>query len=142
MGRSIIITGARTFIYINGKRFGRCTSLSISSATPNKPIETVDSPIPVELAPTRQRTQVQLGLLRTEGDGGIEGRGMAPRGEQLPRGQYFSLAVTDRVTDTEIFRSDYCMVDNQNWQVQAKGRWEGSASISCLTWNNEIKPKG
>ena len=82
MGRSIIITGARTFIYINGKRFGRCTSLSISSATPNKPIETVDSPIPVELAPTRQRTQVQLGLLRTEGDGGIEGRGMAPRGEQ------------------------------------------------------------
>ena len=139
--QSIIITGARCFVYINNKRFGRCTAFSWVSLTPTRDVETVDTPIPAELAPTRQRVQVSMSLLRTVADGGLEGRGMVPRGEQLPEGQYCSVALVERLTDTVLFQADFCTVEQQAWNVVAHGRMEGQASLKAITWNNEVSSK-
>ena len=136
--RGIVITGARILVYLNGKKFGRALSFGFTSSTPYREIETIDKTLPAELAPTRQRVSAQLGIIRTEADGGAEGMGLIPPGADLPRGQYFTIELRDRVTSLTLFRSDACCVDSQSWQVVAKGRWEGQLSIKCIGCSDEV----
>ena len=138
MGYDLLVAGARIIVYINGKKFGRATSFSWVSTTPHRKIEGIDSTVPYELAPTRQNVNATLGILKTTADGGIEGVGMVPRGEMLPRGNYFTLALVDKASGLPVFRADWCVVDSQQWQVAAKGRLEGVAQIQAVTWSNEI----
>lgn len=137
-----LITAARLFVYVNGKKFGRCTSFSWSANTAHREIGGIDSPLPYELAPTRQSVTMQMGLLRTVADGGVEGAGMISHGEDIPTSQYFTVALVERVTDTVVFRADFCSVESQSWQVAAKGVMSGDVSIRALTWSNEVSVRG
>lgn len=137
MSRSRIITGARVLVYVNGKPFAQVTHFRWDSATPPKKIMGVDSGEPVELAPTTTMISGNMGLLRLSGDGGLEGAGIIPEFSEVPRGKYFSLALIDRATDTQIFRADRCWCASQSWDIPSKGMVTGQMTFEALGWNNE-----
>lgn len=124
-------------MYVNGAPFGRVTSFRFSSSTPRDAIYAIDSLDPFELAPTRTRVTGSLGLVRTIADGGAEGAGMTSNYEQLSREKYFSLMLVERISDTVIFRADYCSVVTQQWDVSAKEMVRGSIEFEALDWSNE-----
>lgn len=138
MPHSLIVTGARVFLYINGKKVGKVTSFMWKSTTDYKEINGLDSAEPYELASEITRVVGQVGLLRLAGDGGIEGLGITAQFEDLTRQKYVTIALVDRVTQTLLFRADQCVIVDQQWSVQVKNRLEGMMSFKGITWNNEF----
>lgn len=136
------ITGAHVICYVNGARFGRVTSVIWKSATPRKAIYGLDSVDPHELAPTTTRISFTVNLLRTIGDGGAEGAGMAANYEDLPREKYFTMQLVDRSTDTVLFQAQYCSVTMQSWSIPIKDKVTGVLEAEAITWSNEVKPLG
>jgi hypothetical protein len=126
-------------VYINNKPFAICTGFGFSSSTPMKPITGIDQVIPTELAPTVVHIRGSLGLMRTHGDGGLEGQGMAYRPEDLPWGRYFTITIVDRVNRKKIFQSNYCVVTDQNWNAPARGMVTGNVQFQAITWGNETQ---
>lgn len=137
--RAKTIVSAGVTVYVNGAPFGRVTSFRFSSNTPREAIYGIDSLDPFELAPTRTRITGSIGLVRTVADGGAEGAGLTTNYEQLSREKYFSLMLVERISDTVIFRADYCSVVNQQWDIAAKEMVRGTIEFEALDWSNEMR---
>jgi hypothetical protein len=132
-----IVVAAKVLVYINNKLYGQVTSFSWNSSTPNKKIRTVDLQVPVELASTTSDITFNMGVLRTIGDGGIQGVGLVAPMPQLAKQKYFSILLLERTLKMPIFRADYCMVDDENWTLVAKEKMAGQVSCSAIIWTNE-----
>jgi hypothetical protein len=137
MARSRLLTAAKLVLYVNGKPYSLATHLRWDSGTPKKSIYALDSGEPYELAPTTTKVSGSIGLLRLIGDGGLEGAGITPNFESLVREKYFTMALIERSTNTEIFRANRCSVVNQSWDVPSKSIVTGTFVFEALDWNNE-----
>jgi hypothetical protein len=137
MTRPKIVVAAKILVYINGKLFGRCTSFSWSSMTPRKKIRTIDIQHPVELAATTVDIGWQMGVLRTIGDGGLQGAGVVAQQSDLSREKYFTIQLVERTSGLTLFRSDLNNTDAEQWGVTAKGLLSGTANGSGILWVNE-----
>ena len=137
MAKSLIITGPKVFLFINGIKVGRVFSFSWSSSTPKKPIYGLDSNEPYELAPTTTSITGSVSVYKFTGDGGAEGAGMTPTNPNIPSEKYFTLMLMDQVSSNVIFRADQCSVLGQNWSVAVRGLLTGNISFQALSWSNE-----
>lgn len=137
MGQSRLITSARLLVYINGRLFGRCESFVINSVTPIKEIETIDLQFPSELAVTRCRVSWTMGVLRTIGDGGMQGAGIVAPQAVLSKQRYFTVQIVERQSGLTFFQSVLNMVDDESWSVVVKQIVRGSVSGRGILWTNE-----
>ena len=132
------LPSAGLIVYINSRPLGVVTGFRWSSDTARKEVRGVDCAQPLELGSTVTRITGQINLIRTHGDGGLEGQGVAAAYSDFTREKYFTLMVFDRVTDMPIFRADNCSVTNQSWEAPAKGLVSGNFSFLALDWGNEF----
>jgi hypothetical protein len=137
MTRPKIVVAAKILVYVNGKLFGRCTSFSWTSSTPRKKLRVIDIQVAVELMSTTIDVTWTMGVLRTVGDGGLQGAGVVAQQSELSREKYFTIQLVERTSGLTIFRSDLNNTDAEQWHVNAKGLLEGQASGSGITWVNE-----
>lgn len=135
--RPVILTSARVLVYVNGRRFGRCTSFTWSSQTQHREVETVDLEFPVELATARAKLSWQMGVVRTTGDGGAQGAGMVPQQTALSREKYFTLQLVDRASGYTLFKCSMCVTNSEQWTIRAPGVVAGQVSGAGITWSNE-----
>lgn len=134
---SRIIVGAKVVVYVNGRLFGRITAFSFESITNRKPIHTVDIPWAQELAATTVTTRGSMKILRLSGDGGAQGAQLVAPQHQISAEKYMTILVIDRSTETTLFQSDNCQVNSESWEVDARGRMEGSIGFESILWFNE-----
>lgn len=135
--RPKIAVAAAVLVYLNGKLFGRCTSFSWTSATPHREVRVIDTQHPIELASTTVSLKWNMGVLRTVGDGGLQGAGVVAQQTDLSREKYFTIQLVERRSGLTLFRSDLCNTDTEAWSVTAKGSLAGNASGSGILWVNE-----
>lgn len=135
--RPILVSGAKVLCYINGKLFGRVTSFSWASATPRKKIRCVDISIPLELAATTTDLTWQMGVLRTIGDGGLQGSGIVADFNNVIKEKYFTILLIERTSNLVLFKSDLCNTDSESWSVVNKSIMSGQVSGSGILWQNE-----
>lgn len=136
--RPRLVTAAKVLCYVNGKLLGRVTSFSWTSTTPRKKIRGVDIPHPLELAATTTDVSWNMGVLRTVGDGGMQGAGMiAAQQADVVREKYFTLLLIERSSNLVLFKADYCNTDSENWSINAKAIMSGQVTGSGIVWNNE-----
>lgn len=140
--RQKTIVGASVILYVNNKPYGQVVGFRFSSQTPRDAILAIDSLDPFELAPTSTKCSGSIELIRTAGDGGAEGGGFTTDYERLSREKYFSVMLMERITNTVIFRADFCSVVSQQWDFRAKQMAHGSLEFEALDWNNEVKSLG
>lgn len=133
-----IVTGANCILYVNGKPFARVSQFRWTIQTPSKEIRGIDVPTVMEFAPTLIRVAGSMTLWRTKGDGGVEGAGLAPIQDELPRGKYFSLMLIERITDTVLFRCDQAKVEHQDWDARTKALVQGTVAFVGITSSNEV----
>lgn len=140
--RSKLLSSAKVLCYINGQLFGRVTSFRWTSGTPRKELHGIDSSEPYELAQTTTRIVGTLGLLRQSMDGGLQGPGVVAQFANLTREKYFTIALVDRTSDTVIFQSNECSVEEENWELNPKSLMSGTLTFKGITWDNEAKRQG
>lgn len=141
MAQSKVITGGRTFCYINGNLFGRIDSFSFGYGTPKKAIRGIDIPFPIELAPTYLEVTGTMTLYRLVGDGGTQGAGINVDPMLLSLQKYFTILITERSSDINLFKADYCSTDNESWTVAARGVMKGTVTFHGIVWSNEASPQ-
>lgn len=134
----MLITGAHVVLFVNGALYGQVMGFSWNSSTPHKEIEGLDMTVPSELAPTRGRAGGTIDLYRVIGDGGAEGAGLAVSYTNLPKAKYFSLMMVERLSNSVIFRADYCTGEQQQWRAVPKSFMTGSLTFKAIGWNNEV----
>ena len=139
--RQKTIVSAGVILHLNGRPYGRVTSFQWTSDTPRSAKYGLDSPLPVELAPTITRVTGRVGVVRTVGDGGIEGAGMTTAFETLIREKYFTLQLIERGSDTVVFEAKSCSVTQQSWSVPEKGKVTGEIAFEALSWANELQTR-
>lgn len=135
--RPVTITGPKVLVYINGKLFGRIQMFQWTSTTPRKKIHTIDIPHPVELGATTADISWNMSVLRTTGDGGAQGAGLATTASLLSREKYFTILLIDRSTNLTLFRADLCNTDSESWTVAVKDIVKGQIAGSGIAWVNE-----
>jgi hypothetical protein len=136
-----IVSGASVIMYVNGRPFANVIDFKWRHMTPGEEIGGLDSMEAFEIAPTTSRISGTLNLYRLMGDGGLEGAGIVPTAEWLPRGKYFSLALVERLTDTVIFSAQHCHSEDQGWDVQTRKFVMGSMSFKALSYSNEARQR-
>jgi len=134
---SRLITGARLVVSINGRPYAKVVDFSWSSATPAREIYGVDSTEPFELATTVSRGTGAMTIYRMVSDGGAEGAGITVSLPDLPNEKYFSVALTERSSDTVVFQARRCKVTAQEWTVPTRGYVMGTIHFSMMEWSNE-----
>jgi len=142
MARSPILTSAQVVLYINGVMYGRVSSFRFNSDTPRKDIRGVDSVIPFELGLTTNKISCTMSVYRMSQDGGAEGAGLVAPVDELTREKYFTAVLIDISSGSVIFQAEFCSVDSQNWQFDARQVVQGQISFSALNWSNEVRPVG
>jgi hypothetical protein len=135
--RPKLVSAAKVLVYINGKLFGRVVSFQWNSITPRKKIHTIDIPYPVELAATITEVTWTMGVLRSIGDGGMQGAGVVADQALLSREKYFTILLVERTSNLTLFKADYCATDSESWQISAKSLMSGQVSGSGIIWTNE-----
>lgn len=140
MSKSFVISGAKVYLAVNGIKIGRVTGFSYNAQSPMKAIHGIDSNEAFELAPTTSSINGSINVIKFQADGGAEGMGAIPVSQEIVSGRYFSMILIERNSSSVIFRADYCVVQGQSWQVQAKGLIVGTINFSALTWSNEVSP--
>lgn len=135
--RPQLVVAAKVLVYVNGRLFGQCTSFSWTSTTGDREVTTVDVDHAMELAPTVTRVSWSMGVLRSIGDGGMQGAGVVPQQQVAASGKYFSLLLLERTSNLVLFKADLSRTSQENWSVNAKGKMEGQVSGKSILWNNE-----
>lgn len=137
MARARTISGAHLILYLNGRPYSLATGFSFQVITSRKAIYGVDSGEPYEIAPTTSKVTGQINLIRTIGDGGLEGSGIAAPLENVPREKYVTITLIERSSDTVVFQADQAAVVGQSWNVEAKSLMRGSMQFEAIDWSNE-----
>jgi hypothetical protein len=78
-----------------------------------------------------------MGVLRTIGDGGLQGAGVVSQQSELSREMYFTIQLVERTSGLTLFRSDMNNTDSEQWSVTAKDLLLGNVSGSGISWVNE-----
>jgi hypothetical protein len=139
MTRAKVIATGGVILHVNGQAYGRVAEFRFNVASPRKAIYGIDCSQPFELAPTTTRVSGTLKIYRTVGDGGAEGANMMGTGRKINREKYFKLALLEKMSDTVIFRADYCSVTSQSWDVPSKGIITGTIEFEALDFSNEVE---
>jgi hypothetical protein len=139
---SIVLSSAQVVLFVNGNPFGRVNRFAYSIDTPRRKIHTVDSSLPFELATGASNVSGSMGLYRTHLDGAVDVAVMVAPMLELPREKYFNIVLIDLVSQTVIFKADFCSVDSQSWSFEAKNLVSGSVNFSALSYNNEVRTLG
>lgn len=121
MAQTVILNGAQIKVYINGKVWKQCQSITYTIDYGLESIYGVDSAFPQEISPGRITVQGALSGVYTNGDGGLQGAEITPRIIQVLYQPYISLRIKDRKTDKDIFFCPQIIVSNENTSVNAKG---------------------
>lgn len=129
---------ARVLVYINAQPFGRCAGFEWTSDTPRRDVAVVDSLVPPELIPLFTRVVGNVSVVKTMGDGGLEGAGIIAQLPHIPEEKYFTISLVDRRTDLVLFRADNCAVTSQAWRVEPKDIVKGAFQFRCIVWSNEF----
>jgi hypothetical protein len=122
------LTGARTVLKINGNAVAFAFSVTWSVKTEVTEINTIDDPMPWELAPRRIEVTGTLGLFQLPGQSPQALRYQSDIAAFLAN-KYISIEVRDSASDAVIFRAGSAMVTGQQSEVNSE-----QVARTLLTW--------
>lgn len=140
MNQSLLLHGAKVYLYINGRPCGKTVSFQWGISYTRIPYYGVDVHEPVEFIPGSSRVHGTVTLYRLIGDGGAEGMGIVAPIPDLTLEKYFTLALVDRQHDTTVFQANSCTCTDQRWEAVTRSLMVGTLAFEALTYNNEIQP--
>lgn len=138
MGQTFSIAGAHLKVYVNSQLLGYV----IGTPTWNVRSEwgrlrELDSVLTRQLAPRFYEVSATIQVLRGRSTGGLEGAGLVPTAEAMLRQKYLTIEIQDRITQDIVYRAVQCAVQQQQWQMNARGIVTGTFNFDGITFANE-----
>jgi hypothetical protein len=132
-------------VMINGRLYGYATALNYTITQGQKPILTVDSAFPAEIAQGASTSMIegQLTIFKMKGSSpeaagfigartGTNGQSTDPTDSQLGAALYSVLEIYDRLSNNPILKAYYVMFGSQSWSVQAKNIMQGTVTFQGI----------
>lgn len=117
---STTATAANVQVILNNKVVGFCTAASWSIEYGNKPINALDSIVPVEIMPTSYKCTFSLSGVRIL-QKSFENLGFTSYPGVNLTAPYASLAIIERLSGTPMLNILAATIDSFDTQIQAKG---------------------
>jgi hypothetical protein len=137
MAQSTLLQGAGVIVQINGTTWGVVTGVQLNLQDGHKTIQGIDTLQTFEIAPTNISISGTVSLLRTLGDGGLEGRGLLPGHSNVIYEKYFTIRLVERATSKLLFQADECIVESQQWSYNARSLVQGTFTFTGLSWRSQ-----
>ena len=133
-------SGARCVIKVNGKLLGFAFSVSWNIQTDNTEIRTIDSFLPVELAPRIVSVSGSLGTFV------IPGRSATSELLQSDvlsflQNKYITIQVSDSATDSVLFSTNKAVITGQQVSIQTEQLTVTQLSWKAIGWQAESAPQ-
>lgn len=138
MSAPFSIAAAHLKCYVNGVLLGYVMGVpgwQVKSAWGE--LREIDSVITRQLAPRMFGVSGTIQILRGRSTGGLEGAGMVPQAEAMLRQKYLTIELQDRISQDIVYRALMCEVQQQDWQIQAKGLVVGTFQFIGIIFSNE-----
>lgn len=133
------VVGSQIKCYVNNRLFGICTGFEYTIDVGRKAIYGLDQITPFELAAGVYSVKGKMDFNKVRYDGGLEGRGLVASQDKMLLEKYIGIVLVDRVTDTVIFQADFATINNQSWEVKAKGIMTGSCTFEAIIYRNDAQ---
>ena len=121
MAQSVILKGSEVKVYIAGKLYGEVQSMSFSIDYGEQEIYGIDSQYPQEIAPTRLAVSGQISGVRIKTSGGLQGKSIRSRINEILHAPYTSLRIQDRHSQLDLLWLPQMKVVSESFSVEAKG---------------------
>ena len=138
MGQSFSLAGAHLKVFINGKLLGyvmNAPAWNVRSESGR--LREIDNVLTKQFAPRLYEVAGTLQVLRGRSTGGLEGAGLVPTAEAMLRQKYLTIEIQDRITQDIVYRALQCTVQQQQWQINARGIVTGTFNFEGITFANE-----
>jgi hypothetical protein len=134
------MTGARTIIRVNGDIVAFAFQVAWSVRTEATEINTIDDPLPWELAPKRIEVTGTLGMFQVPGQSPQAMTIQSDVGSFLMN-RYITIEVKDSSTDAVIFRAGSAMITGQQSELSYDQIGRTTLTWKAVGWQTENPPK-
>lgn len=134
------LSGARCVLKVNGKIIGFAFGISWSIETSVTQIDTIDDPLPYELAPQNIAVSGTITGFRIPGSGPTQ---QLIQGDILSfvHQRYIEIEVRDSQTDNLIFLTKKAIVTNRSENIRTDSLAEMTLNFKAIGWADERTPK-
>ena len=134
------LSGARCILKVNGKIVGFAFAISWNIETSVTQIDTIDDPLPYELAPANITVNGTISGFRIPGSGPTQ---QLIQGDVLSfvHQRYIEIEVRDTQTDNLIFLTKRAMITNRSESIRTDALAEMTLNFKAIGWADERTPK-
>lgn len=134
------LSGARCVLKVNGKIVGFAFGISWNIETSVTQINTIDDPLPYELAPANITVTGTISGFRIPGSGPTQ---QLIQGDILSfvHQRYIEIEVRDSQTDNLIFLTKRAMITNRTENIRTDALAEMTLNFKAIGWADERTPK-
>lgn len=134
------LSGARCVLKVNGKIVGFAFGISWNIETSVTQIDTIDDPLPYELAPAQIAVTGTITGFRIPGSGPTQ---QLIQGDVLSfiHQRYIEIEVRDSQTDNLIFLTKRAMITNRSESIRTDALAEMTLNFKAIGWADERTPK-
>lgn len=134
------LSGARCTLKVNGKIVGFAFGISWNIETSVTQIDTIDDPLPYELAPAQINVTGQISGFRIPGSGPTQ---QLIQGDILSfvHQRYIEIEVRDTQTDNLIFLTKRAMITSRSESIRSDALAEMTLNFRAIGWADERQPK-
>lgn len=137
----MVIAGLHVAVEINGQQIGQVTSLEWTRTDAVRVYQGIDQLQPAELIRGAHTIAGQIGLVRTRGDGGEEGIGLAAPIPDLSQEQYVSIVLRDVQADTILFQVEQSLVTSSRWAAVTRDIMKGQISFIGIRSRTSVRAR-
>lgn len=139
--QSVVLTGARTIISVNGRTLPIISDISADIQTDHIELKTVDNLSAEEIAPTSVSIRMTITCYRLP-DNGLSQLGITPGAGQIMSSPYTNVEVRDRLTDATILFVPKMRITNVSLRSPARGPAQVTMSLVGTYGWDELGPGG
>ena len=121
MARNVIQVGADVVCRINGKIIGSVTGLQYRLLSPRVEERGIDCLTGFELAPTGTSITGTIQIVMVRNNEGVEATGATSGLPEVLNEPYFALHIEDRANGFSILKASQASVEEQTWDIRARG---------------------
>lgn len=132
-------SGARCVLKINGRLCGFAFAVSWRITTQSVEINTIDDPIPHELAPQRIRVDGTISALHIPGQG-VGVRLWQPDMLNFLTQRYITIEVRDSATDQLLFFTNKAMITSRTEDIRAESLANVQLNWTAIGFKDEREP--
>lgn len=115
------LSAAQVFVYFGGKHLKELQTIQYSVNYGEEAIYGIDSAFPQEIASTRAMLTGQCSLVYLQAEGGLQGKGLTPRLQEILYMPYNNLKIKDRKNGVDILFCPSVKITNETVSISAKG---------------------